>query len=153
MDWVDQTGERYQRELMGFSLDDELPLGHPVRMFEEVLGRLDLAPLEQNDSPGLGRRAIHPRVLAKVLLWGMMTRVRASRKLEVALQDNIPFRWLTGKLQIDHSTLNAFRKVRHQELRRDFTEVVLFSRRSCCFHGGRVVGSRFGLGRLSRASV
>ena len=128
MDWVDQTNERYQRELMGFSLDDELPLGHPVRMFEEVLRRLDLQPLEQNYSPGLGRPAIHPRVLAKVLLWGMMTRVRASRKLEVALQDHIPFRWLTGKLQIDHSTLSAFRKVRHQELRRYFTEVVLLGR-------------------------
>ena len=42
------------------------------------------------------RPAYHPRALLGVWLYGFMTGVRSSRKLEAACRDQIPYMWLTG---------------------------------------------------------
>jgi transposase len=145
MEWIDQSGERTQRILFATSLDEAIPADHPLRLFVEIIGRLDLGALTQGYSPGLGRPGIHPRVMVSVLLWGLLSGVRSSRKLEEALQYRLDFRWLTGGLSIDHSTLNLFRHSRKQELKALFQQVVLLAQevglvdfRRAAFDGTRV---------------
>ena len=49
----------------------------------------------------MGAPAYHPRA---VWLYGFMTGVRSSRKLEAACRDQIPYLWLTGCQRPDHVT-------------------------------------------------
>ena len=54
-----------------------------------------------------GAPAYHPRLLLSVWLYGFMTGVRSSRKLEAACCDQLPYLWLTGFQKPDHNTLCA----------------------------------------------
>jgi len=94
-EWIDRSDERSQQILFATSLDEAIPPDHPLRLFVEIIGRLDLGSLTHGYSPGLGRPGIHPRVMVSVLLWGLLSGVRSSRKLEEALQYRLDFRWLT----------------------------------------------------------
>ena len=58
----------------------------------------------------LGASAYHPRALLSVWLYGFMTGVGSSRKLEVACRDQIPYLWLTGWQHPDHNALWRFYK-------------------------------------------
>ena len=60
------------------------------------------------DGDPLGTPAYHPRALLSVWLYGFMTGVRSSRKLEAACRDQIPYLWLTGWQHPDHNTLWRF---------------------------------------------
>ncbi len=59
-----------------------------------------------------GQPPIHPRVMAGVILYGLMRRIRSSRQLEYACGNNIDFMWLAeGRgdrprydLQIPHAS-------------------------------------------------
>ncbi len=127
MEWIDRSNERSQQILFATSLDEAIPWDHPLRLFVQIIGRLDLGSLTNGYSPGLGRPGIHPRVMVSVLLWGLLSGVRTSRKLEEALQYRLDFRWLTGGLSIDHSTLSLFRHSRKTELKALFQQLVLLA--------------------------
>jgi hypothetical protein len=51
-------------------LDDAVPPNQCVRLLDELLGQLDWSPWEAKYHERLGQPAIHPRVLAGVLLYG-----------------------------------------------------------------------------------
>ncbi|SPZ87707.1 Transposase domain (DUF772) [Sphingobacterium multivorum] len=64
-------------------------------------------------------------MLLKVLVFGYVSNVYSSRKLETACRENINFMWLSGMSYPDHNTINRFRGVRLKEaLRSVFEEVV-----------------------------
>ena len=54
------------------------------------------------DGEPLGAPAYHPRALLGGWLYGFMSGVRSSRKLEAACRDQIPYLWLTGCQRPDH---------------------------------------------------
>ena len=58
-----------------------------------------------------------PRALLSVWLYGLMTGIRSSRKLEAACRDQIPYLWLTGWQHPDHNTLWRFYKEHRQAMR------------------------------------
>ena len=60
------------------------------------------------DGDPLGTPAYHPCALLSVWLFGFMTGVRSSRKLEAACRDQIPYLWLTGWQHLGHNTLWRF---------------------------------------------
>ena len=65
-------------------------------------------------------------MLLKVLIYGYLKNIYSSRKLEEALKENIPFMWLSGMSNPDHSTISDFRSQRLKDLIKDiFTQVVL----------------------------
>jgi len=64
--------------------------------------------------------------MLKVLVYGYVTNLYSSRKIEEALQQNIHFMWLSGQNKPDHNTLNDFRGKRLKgELKKIFNQVVL----------------------------
>ena len=100
---------RDQGWLVPSTLDDLLPEDHPARFVAVFVDGLDhdaWAGMEIDvDGDPLGTPAYHPRALLSVWLYGFMTGIRSSRKLEAACRDQISFLWLTGWQRPDHNTL------------------------------------------------
>ena len=106
------------------SLDELIPLSHPVRVVNEVIESINLEVLERAYKGG-GTSSYHPKMLLKVLVYGYVSNVYSSRKLEAATKENILFMWLAAMQQPDHNTINSFRGKRLQEaLKNIFTQVV-----------------------------
>jgi len=116
---------RYQAWPLPSTLDDLLPEGHPSRFvaafvaaFVDGLNRIGWAGMEIDvDGDPLGAPAYHPRVLLIAWLYGFMTGVRSSRKLEAVCRDQIPYLWLTGWQHPDHNTLWRFYQTHRQSMR------------------------------------
>ena len=110
MTWAVPPVDREQLVLFPTALDDVIPEDHLVRVVDEILRSLDWSKFEAEYHGTLGAKPIHPRVLAAVIFYGHLTRVRSSRQLEAALWCRVDFRWLAEGWQMDHSTLSNFRK-------------------------------------------
>ena len=118
--------EQHQSLLLPPSLEELIPLDHPVRIVSAVLDKINIDKLLKTYKGG-GTSAYHPRLLLKVLVYGYIHNTYSSRKLETAVRENIPYMWLSGMSTPDHNTLNRFRGQRlvAAELQSIFTEVVL----------------------------
>lgn len=105
---------REQGWLLPPTLDELVPSDHSARFVAAFVDGLDhssWADMEIDlDGDALGAPAYHPRALLSVWLYGFMTGVRSTRKLEVACTDQIPYLWLTGCQRPDHNTLWRFYK-------------------------------------------
>jgi transposase len=113
---------REQTWLMPPTLDDLLAAEHPARFVAAFVDALDRAAWGElgvsPDGEVRGAPGYHPRVLLGVWLYGFMTGVRSTRKLEVACRDQVPYLWLTGWQQPDHNTLWRFYLEHRQGLRK-----------------------------------
>lgn len=126
--WAEPPMPRDQLVLFPTQLDEAVPADHPVRILDEILRQLNWSKWEAPYHLERGRPPIHPRVVAGVLLYGLLRRVRSSRALEEALSMRVDFRWLTEGFTIDHSKLCKFR-VQHKDALRDlFVQVGLVAR-------------------------
>lgn len=126
--WSSAPSSREQLVLFPVNLDGAIPPDHPVRFVNEFLKSVDWTSWEAQYHGHLGQPAIHPSVLASVLLYGFLTRTRSSRRLEEALQLRLDFRWLASGRTIDHTTLCKFR-IKHAELIKSlFVQIVQTAR-------------------------
>ncbi len=114
--------------LFATRLDEVLAAGHPARLLDEILARIDWSPWEAGYDLNRGQPPIHPEVLASVLLYGLLTRIRSSRALEEALLVRLDFRWLAEGRVIDHTTLSTFRKRHPEALKNLFVQIGLVAR-------------------------
>lgn len=121
--WAKPVCSRDQIVLFAPTLEESIAADHPVRLFDEVLGRLDFTAWEQRYFLLDGQPPIHPRVMASVILYGLSIGIRASRKLEDACLNRMDFVWLTEGRVIDHSTLSKFRVRFETELKQLFRQV------------------------------
>ena len=114
-----------QNFLLPPSLEDLIAPNHPVRVVNRVVDNLNLDPILAKYDGG-GCPAYHPRLMLKVLVYGYVTNLYSSRKIEQALQQNIHFMWLSGMSYPDHNTINRFRSERLKGVFREvFSQVVL----------------------------
>ena len=104
------------------SLDDLLGAGHPARFVGEFVDGLKGEDWEEIgvDRYGdpMGAPSYHPRGLLGVWLYGFMSGVRSSRKLEAACRDQIQYLWLTGCQRPDHVTLWRFYRTHRDGMRK-----------------------------------
>ena len=119
---------REQMWMLPPTLDELLALDHPARFVAEFVDALDRDAWAELgveiEGEVLGAPAYHPRALLSVWLYGFMTGVRSSRKLEAACRDQIPYLWLTGWQHPDHNTLWRFYKGHRQAMRKLFERTV-----------------------------
>jgi transposase len=108
--WAKAPVERSQLVLFANKLDDAIGEDHPVRLLDEMLAQLDWSEWENHYCGVAGQPAIHPRVMAGAILYGLTVGVRTSRGLEQACLNRLDFLWLVEGRDIDHSTFAAFRK-------------------------------------------
>lgn len=115
---------RQQTWLLPPTLDELIPDDHPARFVAMVVDSLAAAFWQKLgiviEGEPLGAPAYHPRALLCVWLYGFMTGIRSSRKLEAACRDQITFLWLTGWQRPDHNTLWRFYKGHRDEMRHLF---------------------------------
>ena len=138
--WAGVREDRQQAVLFAERLDDAVSAGHSVRMLDELLchSQIDWSSWEAGYFRKVGQPAVHPRVLASVILYGLMTRIRSSRGLEDALRMRLDFRWLAHGHQLDHTTLSEFRRKHSAELKLLFVQVVLLGKELGLAHFQRV---------------
>lgn len=113
--------DREQAWLLPPTLEELIPENHPARFAAAFVDSLDRrawlelgAPLEGEP---LGAPEYHPRALLSVWVYGFMTGVRSTRKLEAACRDAMPYLWLTGWQHPDHNTLWRFYQAHRQSMR------------------------------------
>lgn len=116
---------RDQMVLFPEKLDDIIARDHSVRLLDEILGRVPWAKWEALYDLCRGQPPIHPRVLAGVILFGILKRIRSSRHLEEALLVRNDFRWLAEGRTIDHTTLSEFRRKNADALKDLFVQIAL----------------------------
>lgn len=114
-----------QQMLLPPSLESLIPLGHPVRVVNEVVEKIDLSVLSEQYKGG-GTSSYHPKMLLKILIYGYLSNIYSSRKLEAAVQESIYLMWLSGMARPDHHTINRFRSERLKDVLKEvFAQVVL----------------------------
>ena len=128
MQWAKPPQDRDQMVLFSQRLDDALPPDHIVRLLDDILGRVSWTAWEARYHLQRGQPAVHPRVVAGVLLYGLLTGVRSSRRLEEALIVRLDFRWLAEGRSLDHTTLSEFRRKHAVELKDLFVQLGLIAR-------------------------
>jgi len=110
--------------------------------------RLDLSIFDKrycNDETG--RKAIDPKVLIKIVLFGYSRGLISSRSLEKACRENITFMALACGQMPDHSTIAAFISSLDKEVRSLFIKVLMI-----CEEEGLLGGTHFSLDGLKLSS-
>jgi hypothetical protein len=92
--WAKAPMPRDQFALFSPTLDSMIGEDHPVRLLDEILRALDWSAWVVPCSEHAGRPPIHPRILAGIILHGLMQRIRSSRMLEYQCGHNLDFLWL-----------------------------------------------------------
>jgi len=128
MKFASSPETRDQIVLFPERLDQIIASDHNVRLLDEILGRLDWRQWEEQYNGRIGQPPIHPRILASVILYGILCRIRSSRSLEEALIVRTDFRWLVEGRTIDHSTLSEFRRKNPAGLKDLFVQIALVAR-------------------------
>jgi len=112
---------REQAWILPPSLQELIHPEHPVRFVAAFVDSLDREAWGELgitvDGEALGAPAYHPEALLCVWLYGFMSGVRSSRKLEAACRDQAPYWWLTGMQHPDHNTLWRFYKEHREGMR------------------------------------
>jgi len=122
--WQDAPLPREQLVLFADTLEQRIPEDHPVRILDEILSRMNWTEWEAEYHGSFGQPPIHPSVMCKVLLFGMIRRIRSSRQMEYNLGHSIDFMWLASGRTIDHSTLSEFRRKHPQQLKDLYRQMV-----------------------------
>src|SRR2546429_6947571 len=107
-----EQADRGQWTLLPECLDDFIDESNPVRVIDVFGGGLDLAEhgFSGVDPEATGRPSYHPSVLLKLYIYGYLSRVQSSRRLEREAGRNVEVMWLLGRLAPDHKTIADFRK-------------------------------------------
>ncbi len=103
-----------QAWLLPPAIDDLIPEDHICFLVEALVDGQDYSDFDL-DYSGAGHPAYHPRILVKLLVMGIMDRVRSSRRLARNARENVVYMYLAEKLAPDFRTISDFRKS-HPEL-------------------------------------
>ena len=138
-----------QLMMVPVSLEEQLIPGTLEYAIHHVVEeRLDLSMFDDrycNDDTG--RKAIDPKVLIKIVLFGYSRGMISSRSLERACSENITFMALACGQRPDHSTIAAFVSSIDKEIESLFTKVLLI-----CEEEGLLGGTHLSLDGLKLSS-
>src|SRR5512133_2774787 len=116
-----------QMVMVPVSFEDQLEPGTLEHTIHELVEyHLDVSVFEgryQNDHTGA--RAIHPKLLLKVILFAYSRGMLSSRQIERACSENILFMALSGDCRPDHSTLAHFVSSMQTEIESLFSNILL----------------------------
>lgn len=121
--WAESPMNRQQMAMFAPTLDSMISEDDQVRLFDEVLARMDWSAWEAEYHGRRGQPPIHPRFMAAAILYGLCRGIRSSRKLEEACHYRFDFVWLVEGRKIDHSTFAKFRTKFAEPLKELFKQV------------------------------
>jgi transposase len=122
---------RSQMLLLPEAVDDYVCADNPVRFVDAFVDELDLAAagFSRVEAKATGRPGYAPADLLKLYIYGYLSRVRSSRRLEMESHRNIEVIWLLRGLKPDFKTIADFRRDNRAAFRSVFREFVLLCRR------------------------
>ncbi|MDM8529910.1 transposase [Anaerolineales bacterium HSG25] len=107
-------------------IKDVLPPEHLVHFVVFVISQLDLSEIYKKYSP-LGAPAYAPEIMLGLLFYGYATGVFSAREIERNTKESIPFRFIAGGYEPDHSTISDFRKDNLPEIKGLFVQILVFA--------------------------
>ena len=122
--WAQAPLPREQIALFSPTLEEPIGEDQPARLLDEILRGIDWSARATPCGDHRGRPPIQPRILAGIILYGLMRRFRSSRRWEYLCGQNLDFIWLAERHQPDHTTLSIFRKGSRPALKDLFRQVV-----------------------------
>jgi len=112
-----------QNWLIPQSIKDMIPKNHICFFVEEFVESLDFSGFDMiNEGPG--HPSYHPQIIMKILLQGMLSKERSSRKLASATRENFVFMYLAEKVQPNFRTLCRFRADNAEFIKETFKETI-----------------------------
>ncbi len=138
-----------QSIMVPLSLEEQLVPGTLEYAIHHIIEhRFDISCFNDRFSnDDVGRRAINPKILLKIILLGYSRGIVSSRPLERACHENIIFMALACGQTPDHSTIAAFVSSMEKEIGDVFTQVLLV-----CEEEGLLGGTHFSLDGLKLPS-
>jgi transposase/very-short-patch-repair endonuclease len=116
--------DRRQMWLVDHCVDDLVNKRSKVRVWSDIVDRLDVSPLEAQYSGG-GAPAYPPRFVVKILLFAMDQGVRSAYEISERCEYDRRFIWLAHGLQVDHEVFSDFRRRFAGEIAELFKQSVL----------------------------
>src|SRR3954451_20107003 len=123
--------DRSQLLLLPEAVDDYVGDDNPVRFIEAFVDGLDLAALGFIGTvpKATGRPGYAPGDLLKLYIYGYLSRVRSSRRLEAECHRNIEVIWLLRTLKPDFKTIADFRADNRAAFKSVFRQFTLLCKR------------------------
>jgi len=109
------------------SIEELIPNDHVCFLVESFVESLDFSDFDQKYD-GAGHPAYHPRVIIKLLVMGMLDRIRSSRRLARNTRENVVYMYLAEKLTPDFRTISDFRKNNLDIIKMVFKHTVIFAK-------------------------
>jgi len=109
--------------LLPTSIKQMIPQKHICFFVEEFVESIDFSGFDMI-SEGAGHPSYHPRIIMKVIIQGMLSKERSSRKLAGACRENFVFMYLAEKVQPNFRTIARFRKNNASFVKEAFKETV-----------------------------
>jgi transposase len=119
--------DRHQHVFEDCCLDAQLAPEHRARVVWSFVEALDVGELEAaiKSVPGrAGAPAIAPRLLLGLWLYACLDGVGSARELERLCDEHIAYRWLCGRVGVNHHTLSDFRNQSGKFLDRLLTDMI-----------------------------
>jgi transposase len=117
----------YQQDqpmLLPLSVRDCLSKDHFCFVLNQIADSLDLSTISR-EYYDKGAPAYHPLAMIKILFYAYTQKIFSSRKIENNLAENVFFKYLSGNVQMDHGTINLFRKKHLTNLPKIFAQIVI----------------------------
>ncbi|MCF0212880.1 MAG: IS1182 family transposase [Muribaculaceae bacterium] len=107
------------------NLGDFIEEDSPVRLFNDVLGQVDIKELRETYHNWFGGRpAFDPMMLLKVVVYGYFNEIYSTRALERALRRDAHLIWLSGYQFPDHTTISRFKARCSGSIKKIFSSLV-----------------------------
>lgn len=119
-----------QNWLLPPSLSDMIPQDHVCLLIESFIDAQDFSLFDIKYS-GSGHPAYHPRIILKLLIMGILDRVRSSRRVARNARENIVYMYLSEKLCPDFRTISDFRKNNPIIIKKIFQHTVTLAKSEC----------------------
>jgi len=129
--WCYRPYEPQQELLLPASLQDWLPEGQLAHFISDTVDALDLSAFYARYAGGARSVSMtlhHPAMMVKLLVYGYVTGVFSSRKIECRLHEDLAFRLLGASNFPRHRTIRDFRALHLKELSELFVQVVKLAR-------------------------
>jgi transposase len=106
-------------------MSEWVPAGHLARLVDDLVENvLELGEIYADYTEVRGAPPYDPRLLTKVILYGYANGVFSSRRLERAVIEQVPFRYLSANQLPDHKTISDFRSRHLKALSGLFNQVL-----------------------------
>src|SRR3989338_2018057 len=109
--------------LLPTSIKQMIPQNHISFFVEDFVESLDYSGFDMI-SDGAGHPSYHPIIIMKIIIQGMLSKERSSRKLAGACRENFVFMYLAEKVQPEFSTICRFRRNNREFIKETFKVTV-----------------------------